>query len=59
MQGGPNRVDFKAHKTQCCFLAHQRDSGAGVLSSVSVDNVSIDEMDALDVLGMRISCNVR
>lgn len=57
--GRANRVDFNARKTQCCFLTHRRDAGAGVLSSVSMGNVNIEEADALDVLGMRISCDAR
>ena len=38
-------------------MKHQRD--AGVLLSVSIDIVNTKEADALDVLGMRISCNAR
>ena len=39
-------------------LTHPRDAGAGVLSSVSMDNANIEE-DALTALGMRISCDIR
>ena len=56
--GRANSVNFNALKTQFCFLTHRGDAGAGVLSSVSMSNVNIEE-DALDVLGMRISCDVR
>ena len=45
--------------TQCCFLSHRLDAGAGVLSSVSMGNVNIEEADALHVLGKRISCDAR
>ena len=41
------------------FLIQWRDAGAGVLSSLSMGKVNIEEADALDVLGMRISCNAR
>ena len=41
------------------FLTHRRDAGAGLLSSVSMGNVNIEEADALNVLGMRISCDAR
>ena len=41
------------------FYAHRRDTGAGVLSSVSMDNVNIEEADALNVLTMKISCDAR
>ena len=47
----------RANKIQCSFLIHPRDAGAGVLSSVSMDYVNIEEADALDILGMRISCD--
>ena len=54
-----NRVDFNARKTQCCFLTHRRNADAGVLSCVSMGNVNIAKADALDVLGMSISCDAR
>ena len=53
--GRANRVDFNMRKTQCCCLTHRRDADAGVLLSVSMGNANIEEADAFDVLGMRIS----
>ena len=41
------------------FLTHRRDAGASVPSSVSMGNVNILEADALNVLGMSISCDAR
>ena len=57
--GRANRVDLNARKTQYCFLTHRRDAGSDVLSYVSMGNVTIEEADALDVLAMSISCDVR
>ena len=51
-----NRVNFNARKIQCCFVTHRCDSGGGVLSSVAMANVNIEEVDDHDVLGMRMSC---
>ena len=40
--GRANRVDFNARKSQCCFLTHQRNAGADVLSSVSMCQVNTE-----------------
>ena len=42
---------------KCCFLTRRHD--AGILLPVSIGNVNIEEADALDVLGMRISSDAR
>ena len=40
-------------------MIHRRDAVAGVLPFASVGNVNIEQADALDVLGMRISYDAR
>ena len=57
--GYANRVNFNARKIQYCFLVHRCNAGAGVLSSVSMCNVNMEEVNAHDVLGTRISCDAR
>ena len=56
--GRVNRVDFNARKTQCCFLTHKRLADI-VVPSIYMGGVNIKESETLDVLGMKIQCDVR
>ena len=56
--GKANRVEFNARKTQCCMISHKHTEDL-TLPSISIGGVDIDETEALDILGMKIQCDVR
>ena len=56
-------VDFKRQRgdkrRRPCFCPYHTYLHSSVLSFVSMGNVNTEEADALDILGMRISCDAR
>lgn len=56
--GRENRVEFNARKTQCCRISHKHTDDS-TLPTISMGGLDVGESEALDVLGLKIQCDIR